>query len=49
MYHHYHRRSLGQRLLDATLTGLAFAIFFIPAWLLDRQDRKAAYRTGGAR
>lgn len=44
------RRPLGQRLVDAALTGVAFAIFFVPAWLLDREDRKAtACRTGGVR
>jgi hypothetical protein len=41
---YYRRRSLGQRLVDAIGVGIAFAIFYIPAVLLDRQERKAANR-----
>lgn len=43
------RRSLGQRLVNATRTGVAFTIFFLPAWLLDREDRKTAALRAGAR
>ncbi len=38
------RRSLGQRIVDTTLAWIAAAIFIVPAWLLDREARKAADR-----
>lgn len=41
---HYRRRSLGQRLTDTALTGVAFVIFLGPVLVQHWQDRRAGAR-----
>ncbi len=44
MNHHYRRRSLGQRLVDTALTGVAFLLFLGPVLIQHSQERKAGTR-----
>lgn len=40
----YRRRSLGQRLVDATGVGVAWLAFIVPVLIMARRDRKAGAR-----